>query len=397
MKKAILLFSIFLFSFFLYSEEKEYFFYKNDGVFLNPIENPDKELLKIFKFVNSKNYKKARSKLYNLKLELKNNEEIKFLELFIDFLEKDENNGNELLSILNDENPVLMQIKAEIFWLRGEILKSFKIYGKLPDEILSKNIIREKLQKRSKNYCEKLNIKIDDTLKDGNFDDLCNEIESLPEKILKEKIFYKGKTICAILKRDSEKANIYYNLMEDDEKEKLEFFINIFNLDLSLQLKELKNREFDLNHKKLAKYIYNKTEDLWLLQNMPPCYLEAYQKEEINLKDLSLLFCLYFPQIKSEIRDEPEKSINNLNKFEYECIYSLYIGNFLSEDALGEKIYGDNFINYLKKFIEYLNLINPCQGSWNGYVECGIIPEEKEKDKISGEFASQVIRKLRGD
>jgi len=397
LKKAILLISIFLFSQIILSENKDYFFYKDGAILLSPLENPNKNLLKILDLLSSKKYKKAKSKLYNLKLEFKDEKNFPLLEKFIDFLEKKENNGSDLIPFLDENIISHKQIKAEILWLLCKEIDSFKIYGTLPEEILNKKDIKKTIDKRVKDYSSKLENEIEEGISKGNFDGLCLKIKELPEKIFKENAYFKGKTICAIIKRDIEEASLYFEKLEEKDKKEYQPFIKILNLELAEQLRELKNGKFDERFKKFSKYLYNKIEDEWLLQNMPPCYLKAYNSENINLKEMALLFCLYFPQIKTELSDDFKILKENSDIFENECLYSLILGKIIDKEILEEKINSENFIFYLKKFIVFLNLIVPCEESWDSFVKCGIISEEKEKDKISGEFVSSIIRKLKGD
>lgn len=396
LKKAILILSFLFFSFSLFSKEKEFFFKKGDCIFLSPIENPDKKLKKILKYIEQKNYKKAKTRIYNLKLEFVNKEKCALLEAFVGFLEKSEDNGSSLLHYLSEEIETHKQIKAEILWLSGNKIESFNLYNLLDKNLLNNINIKKHLENRIINYCKDLDFEIENVLRNGEFQNLCFKIQSLPEEIFKESIYYKGRTLCAILKRDLEESKSFLNLMEENERKNFEFFIEILGMDSSQQLSELKNAEFNDRQKELAKYLYIKTEDLWLLQNMPSCYTNAYKSKEINLKELSLLFCLYFPQIKAELDDNIIKSNEKLEKYEFECVLPLFLSNVVEENLLDEKIKGDEFIFYLKKFIVFLNLINPCEGNWESYVNCGLIPKEKDKEKIEGEFVASIIRKLRG-
>lgn len=396
MKKAILILSFFFFAFSLFSKEKEYFFQKGDCLFLSPIENPDKGLAKILKYIELKDYKKAKTKIYNLKLESINKKIYALMEVFVDFLEKPEDNGNFLLNYLSAEIETHKQIKAEILWLMGNKIESFNLYNLLNKNLLNNITIKKHLENRIINYCKDLDYEIENVLRNGEFQNLCFKIQSLPEEIFKESIYYKGRTLCAILKRNLEEGNNFLNLMEENEKKDFDFFVEILGMEISEQLHQLKNTEFNERQKELSKYFYSKTEDFWLLQNMPSCYTNAYKSKEINLKELSLLFCFYFPQIKSELEESIIKSNEKLEKHELECLFPLILTNVIDENLLEKKVKGDDFIFYLKKFIVFLNLINPCEGNWESYVNCGLIPKEKDKEKIEGEFVASIIRKLRG-
>ena len=396
MKKAILILSFLFFSFSLFSKEKEFFFQKGDCLFLSPIENPDKKLEKILKHIELKDYKKAKKRIYNLKLEFVNKEILALMEAFVGFLEKPEDNGSFLLDYLNPEIETHKQIKAEILWLAGNKVESFNLYNLLNKNLLNNITIKKHLENRIISYCKDLDLEIESVLKSDEFQNLCFKIQSLPEKIFKENAYYKGRTLCAILKRNLEESNYFLNLMEKNEKKDFEFFVEILGMDNSQQLSELKNAEFNDRQKELAKYLYIKTEDLWLLQNMPSCYTNAYKSKEINLKELSLLFCLYFPQIRAELEENIIKSNEKLEKPELECLFPLILNNIINENLIEGKVKGDDFIFYLKKFIVFLNLINPCEGDWENYVNCGLIPKEKDKEKIEGEFVASIIRKLRG-
>lgn len=397
LKKAILILSFFLFAFSLFSKEKEYYFKKEDYLFLSPIENPDKKIKKILKYIEQKNYKKAKTRIYNLKLEFVNKEKCALLEAFVGFLEKSEDNGSSLLNYLSEEIETHKQIKAEILWLSGNKIESFNLYNLLNEDILNNFVIKKHIENRIINYCKDLDLEIENVLRNGEFQNLCSKIQSLPEKFFKENAYYKGRTLCAILERNFQESNNFLNLMEENERKDFEFFVEILGMDSSQQLNELKNSEFNERQKKLAKYIYSKTEDLWLLQNMPSCYSNAYKSEEINLKELSLLFCLYFPQIRSELEENIIKLNEKLEKHELECLYPLILSKVVEDNLLEKKINGDDFIFYLKKFVVFLNLLNPCEGNWESYVNCGMIPSEKGKEKIGGEFVASIIKKLRGE
>ncbi len=397
MKKAILLISFLIFPLNLISEKKEYYFYKDDSIFLSPVESKDKNLLKILNLISSGKYKRAKSKLYSLKLEVKDKQNCIFLEKFITFLEEPENKGSDLIPFLKEDITTHQQIKGEIFWISGKKIESFNIYNLLPEEILNKKEIKKHLEKRIIDFCNELKFEIDGTLEEGNFDKLCNKIEVIPERFFERNEYYKGKTICAILKRDLENINKYYEKLNEEDKEELKFFKDLFNLDLAEQLKELKNNHFEKKFQKVAKYLYNKIEDKWLLDNMPNCYKRAYDSKNITLKELALLFCLYFPQIKGEIKEEIKENNENLDTFEMECFYPLFLAKILEEDSLNEKLEGDNFTHYLKKFVIFLNLLVPCNDGWDSFIKCGLIPVEKEKDEIEGEFAASVIRKMKGE
>lgn len=396
MKKAILTLSFLFFAFSSFSKEKEFFFQKGDCLFLSPIENPDKKLKKILKYIEQKNYKKAKTRIYNLKLEFVNKEKCALMEAFVSFLEKPEDNGSLLLNYLNPEIETHKQIKAEILWLLGSKIESFNLYNLLNEDTLNNFVIKKHLENRIINYCKDLDLEIENVLRNGEFQNLCSKIQFLPENFFKENAYYKGKTLCAILERNFQESSNFLNLMDQNERKDFEFFIEILGMDFTQQLSKLKNTEFNEKQKKLAKYIYSKIEDLWLLQNMPSCYSNAYKSKEINLKELSLLFCLYFPQIRGELEEDIIKSNEKFEKHEFECLYPLILSKVVEEGLLEEKINGDDFILYLKKFIVFLNLLSPCEGNWESYVNCGMIPREKDKEKIGGEFVASIIKKLRG-
>lgn len=398
MKKAILLISFLIFPLNLISENKDYFFYKDNSIFLNPIIIEDKNLTKILNLISQKKFKTARKKLCSLKLEVKDKQNCILLEKFITFLEEPENNGRDLLPYLKEEIATHQQIKGEIFWLSGKKIESFSIYNFLPKEILNKVEIKKHLEKRIIEFCDELKFEIDETLEEGNFDKLCNKIEAIPEDFFeKNENYNKGKTICAILKREPNDTNKYYEKLDDKDRKELNFFKDLFNLELGEQLKRLKDAQFDKKMQKISKYLYNKIEDKWLLDNMPTCYQKAYYSKNITLKELALLFCLYFPQIKGEIEEEVKENNENLDPYEIDCLYPLFLAKILEKNSLNEKLEGDNFIYYLKKFVIFLNLLVPCNDNWDSFVKCGLIPIEKDKAEIEGEFAASVIRKMKGE
>lgn len=396
LKKAILILSFLILTQCLFSQKEDYYFYKADGIFLSPVEGSDKEIDKILKVLTSKKYKKVKSKLYNLKLEFKNNEDIKILEKFIDFLEKEEDKGTDLLELLNKENKNHIQIKAEILWLLGKKYDSFNLYENIFDYISSKKPVFNFLEKRIQDSLKEMEINLKETLSSGNFDGFCLNLKRFPEKLFKGDIFFKGKTLCLILEGDREGAEFSFQKMAEKDKKEMEIFMEIMGLNFSQQVERIKSNNISSDFKKFAMNLYNKIEDKWLLENVPPCYLNAYNSKQINLKEMALLFCLYFPQAKAEIPGDLKGIYKNLEPSEFECLYPFFLGKVIEEDKIYEKISGDSFIFYLKKFISFLNLLDPCNGTWDGYVNCGFIPAEKNKDEIEGKFVASIIRKVRG-
>lgn len=397
LKKAILILSFLLFSFCLFSQNEEYYFYKNGAVFLSPVEKSNKEIDKILKLLSSKKYKKAKAKLYNLKLEIKNKEDFRLIEKFILFLEKTENSGADLIKLLREDIPCHKQIKAEIYWLWEKRFESFDLYSEIYDFILDKPKVLKSIQRRVEEFSNLLDREIKETLEKGNFDDLCLNIQKFPEKLFKGEVFYKGKTLCSIIDRNLEEAERYIKGIGGEEKKKLIFFVEILKLGYTRQLEELKGGNYDEVYRKFANYLYFKVEDFWLLENMPPFYSIAYNSKNINLKEMATLFCLYFPQIRGEAGKELKEEYRNIDPLELSCIYPLILGRVIDEEHLEEKLEGENFISYLNKFLEFLNLLNPCGKEWEDFVECGIIPAEKSKEKIEGAFLASIIKKIKGD
>lgn len=397
LKKAILILSFLIFSLCLFSQKKDYYFYKNDGIFLSPVEEPSKEIDKILKLLNSKKYKKAKTNLYNLKLNLKSSETFKLLEEFILFLEKPEKDGSGLVKLLKDDFPSHKQIKAEILWLSGKKFESFAIYNEIYEYILDKTELKKSLEGKVKDFTFLLEKDLKEALKGGNFEDFCLGIWKFPEKLFRGETYYKAKTLCSIIEGNEEEAERCLQNINGNERKNLNFFVEILKLGNTQQLEELKKGNFDEEYKKFAHYLYFKIEDLWLLENMPPFYLEAYNSKNLKLKEMAILFCLYFPQIRGEIQKGAGEDYKEFDPLELSCLYPLILGKVIEKDSLEEELDGDRFIFYLNKFLEFLNLLNPCGKEWDGFVKCGIIPAEKSKEKIEGRFLASIIRKIKGD
>lgn len=396
LKKAILILSFLIFSLGLFSQKKEYYFYKNDGIFLNPVEESSKEIDKILKLLNSKKYKKAKANLYNLKLDIKNNETFKLLEEFILFLEKPEKDGSDLVKLLKDF-PSHKQIKAEIFWLSGKKFEFFAIYNEIYEYILDKPELKKSLEVRVKDFTFLLEKDLKATLEGGNFENFCSGILKFPEKLFRGGTYYKAKTLCSIIAGDANEAERYLQNINEKERIDLNFFVEILRLGNTQKLEELKKGNFSEEYKKFASYLYFKIEDLWLLENMPPFYLEAYNSKNLKVKEMAILFCLYFPQIRGEIQKGAGEDYKEFGPLELSCLYPLILGKVIEKDSLAKELDGDKFIFYLNRFLEFLNLLNPCGKEWDGFVKCGIIPAEKSKEEIEGQFLASIIRKIKGD
>ncbi|MEJ5166573.1 MAG: hypothetical protein WHV67_06060 [Thermoanaerobaculia bacterium] len=397
MKKAILILSFLIFSLCLFSQKEEIYFYKNDGIFLSPVEDSSKEIDKILKLLSSKKYKKAKTNLYNLKLNLKSSETFKLLEEFILFLEKPEKDGSDLLGLLKMDIPSHQQIRAEIFWLSGKKYESFAIYDTIYEYVSTKPKLLKSLQGRVKDFTNFLKEDIREVLEKGNFEDFCLGILRFPEKLFKGETYYKAKTLCALIEGKTEEAERYIQSMEQGERGNLGYFVEILKLENTQKLEELKAGNFDRDYQKFAKYLYIKFEDLWLLENMPPFYMEAYNSKNLKLREMAILFCLYFPQIRGQVGKGIKEEYKDLDPMETGCLYPLILGKIIEKERLEEKLDGEKFIFYLSKFLEFLNLLNPCGKDWDGFVKCGFIPVEKDREKIEGQFLALIIRKIKGD
>ncbi len=382
----ILLLSILLLNLKLFSFEKEFYFEKGDCLFISPIEFQDKKTFKILKVLREKKFDKAKAKLLNLKLNNENVKDYEILKTFIEFLKDPQDRGKNLEEVLNLENPRHKQIKAEILWLNEKKMDSFKIYGEISKEILN-----------NYEFSKNLEDKLEEVLMEGNYFSFCLKLENLPENIFNTLEFYKGKTLCSLIERDIEGAEKYFNLLDSKSKEFFKPFLNILKGDnLSYQLKNFKEMEYSKNQKIIYYILYKSTEDLWLLENMPPCFRDAYNSEDLKFLEFALILCFYFPQIKAEILEEDELG-EDLNKFERECLYYFFLNKIFDKENLEKKLDGDILIEKLNLFLNSLNLLNPCEPRWESYIKCGLIQEGFSKEKIDGKSFSEIIRKIRGD
>ncbi len=398
LKKVILLVSIILLNLKLFSLEGEFYFEKGDCLFISPIEFQDKKTFKILKILKEKKFDKAKAKLLNLKLNNENIKDYETLKIFIEFLKDPQDKGENLEGILNLENPRHKQIKAEILWLNEKKMDSFKIYGEIPREILDHYEIKKLLERRTNEFSKNLEDKLKEVLMEGNYFSFCLNVENLPERIFNTLEFYKGKTLCGLIKRDIEVAEKYFNLLDSKSKEFYKPLLNILKEDsLSYQLKSFKEMEYSKNQEKLYYILYKSTEDLWLLENMPPSFMEAYNSKDLSFLEFALILCFYFPQIKADILEEKEEFAENLNKFERECLYYFFLNKIFEKEVLEKKLDGDILMEKLHLFLNSLNLLNPCEPRWESYIKCGIIQEGFRRDKIDGKSFAEIIRKIRGD